>query len=311
MQYTSPDLEMALTSTRLFDHRGVDWSRVQKSRYLIHQHLRYDYPGPISHLYQHLVILPPEHYADQRRVAFRFAVSIPTAEITYRLDEFENCAIDVAVPHVEQRIDFDAWILLERAATNQPHTLSLDLFSDPRFLAHSALTQPDDHLRQAAQEIQREGKQGRALAEHIMHWVYTHFTYQHEVTGVHTSAAQALALGKGVCQDYAHIMLALCRLCGLSARYVSGHMLGEGGTHAWVELLLPGEYSDSTLVLPLDPTHDRYASLSYLSIATGRDYFDVAPTSGTYQASYSGQLSGHKKVSLTQLEYTETTLQQG
>ena len=63
--------------------------------------------------------------------------------------------------------------------------------------------------------------------------------YTHGVTGVRTTAAEAFALRRGVCQDYAHIMLALCRLCDLPARYVSGHLLGEGGTHAWVDVLLP------------------------------------------------------------------------
>ena len=63
--------------------------------------------------------------------------------------------------------------------------------------------------------------------------------YAHGVTGVKTTAAEAFALRQGVCQDYAHVMLALCRACGLPARYVSGHLLGEGGTHAWVEVLLP------------------------------------------------------------------------
>ena len=137
--------------------------------------------------------------------------------------------------------------------------------------------------------------------------MYHALRYAHGVTGSRTTATEALALGQGVCQDYAHIMIALCRLCGLPARYVSGHLLGEGGTHAWVEVLLPSaDRPTEAIALPFDPTHGCEASLSYLTIAVGRDYFDVAPTSGTFRASYRGQLSARKRVGLTELEYEDT-----
>ena len=87
--------------------------------------------------------------------------------------------------------------------------------------------------------LKASGDQGLALAQRISDWVYQTIRYVHGVTDIHTTAAEALALGRGVCQDYAHIMLVLCRLCGLPARYVSGHLLGEGGTHAWIEVLIP------------------------------------------------------------------------
>ena len=58
------------------------------------------------------------------------------------------------------------------------------------------------------------------------------------MTSIATTAAEALAGGRGVCQDTAHVMIALCRAAGLPARYVSGHLLGEGGTHAWVEVIV-------------------------------------------------------------------------
>jgi transglutaminase-like putative cysteine protease len=128
-------------------------------------------------------------------------------------------------------------------------------------------------------------------------------TYRPGVTTVETTATQALASGQGVCQDYAHIMLALCRLCGLPARYVSGHLLGEGGTHAWVDVLLPGRPQES-VAMAFDPTHGREAGLSYVTVAVGRDYRDVAPTSGTYRASHKGRLSSERRVGLTAVQYT-------
>ena len=119
--------------------------------------------------------------------------------------------------------------------------------------------------------------------------------YHHDVTTVRTTADEALAVGAGVCQDYAHVMLALCRLCGLPARYVSGHMVGEGGSHAWVEVLLPPAGGGSPLeAVAFDPTNDRRAGASYLTVAVGRDYADVAPTHGSYCGPAGGRLTTTK-----------------
>ncbi len=99
-------------------------------------------------------------------------------------------------------------------------------------------------------------------------------------------------------------MLALCRLCGLPARYVSGHVLGEGGTHAWVEVLVPHPTDAEALcAVAIDPTHDRRAGLRYLTVAVGRDYCDVPPTSGTFDAPYSGVLTTHKRAAVTRVDY--------
>ena len=84
--------------------------------------------------------------------------------------------------------------------------------------------------------------------------VHDHLRYDWGVTSIATTAAEAWAGGAGVCQDYAHCMLALARLCGLSARYVSGHLLGEGGTHAWVEILVPHpQEPECVSAVPFDP----------------------------------------------------------
>jgi len=117
------------------------------------------------------------------------------------------------------------------------------------------------------------------------------------------AAAEALAQGTGVCQDYAHVMLAISRACGLPSRYVSGHLLGQGGTHAWVEVILPA--NDGTgegIAYPFDPTQATKAGLSYVTIAVGGDYADVAPTSGTYLSQLAGRLMTRKSVTLVDLE---------
>ncbi len=96
-----------------------------------------------------------------------------------------------------------------------------------------------------------------------------------------TTANQALSLGRGVCQDFSHIMLAACRLQGIPARYVSGYLYNNGHTaasHSWVDVLLPERGWIS-----LDPTHDREQTGQYVRVAVGRDYADVPPTRGIFK----------------------------
>ncbi len=119
-----------------------------------------------------------------------------------------------------------------------------------------------------------------------------------------TTAAEALNLGQGLCQNYSHIMLALCRLVGLPTRYVLGHLLGEGGSHAWVEVLLPSAAnSGKSEAIAFDPTNHCRAGLRHITIPVGRDYQDVSPTSGRFTAPYGGRLHSSNQVGLILVEY--------
>jgi transglutaminase-like putative cysteine protease len=208
---------------------------------------------------------------------------------------------------VVRAIDFTAWIVVERDATAGPISVSPQVYSDPLLHEPSPLTEPDDALRRAAEALAKDGGDGSVLAMRINAWVYAKMTYAHGATGIRTTASEAFAQRRGVCQDYAHVMLTLCRLCGLPARYVSGHLLGEGGTHAWVEVLLPDPaHPGRYLARPFDPTHGAEPGLNYVTVAVGRDYGDVAPTSGTYRAPFAGHLSASKRAGLTAVEYFQS-----
>ena len=113
-------LDTQIATLKLLDYRGVDWTRVQRSAYLIHQHFRYIYPGPVSDLRQRLLIVPPDAYGDQRYIVHRLDVSAHVAETTHSSDEFGNHVIELAIPLVEQTIDFEAWIVVERSAEPGP-----------------------------------------------------------------------------------------------------------------------------------------------------------------------------------------------
>ena len=112
----------------------------------------------------------------------------------------------------------------------------------------------------------------------------------------------ALHLGKGVCQDYAHILLTLLRLLNVPARYVSGHLVGEGAPHAWVEAFIE-RGPDDTEIIGYDPTHARRVRLDYLTVAVGRDFADVSPTSGSYGGPALGRLSASKQAEIVEVRY--------
>lgn len=100
--------------------------------------------------------------------------------------------------------------------------------------------------------------------------------YEANCTDIHTTGAEAFLLGKGVCQDYAHVFLALCRARQIPAKYVAGFIVGEGETHAWTEV-----YSEG-LWYGLDPTHNCRVDDTYIKLATGRDYGDCNIDKGLF-----------------------------
>jgi transglutaminase-like putative cysteine protease len=293
--------ESDVTSLHHVDPTGVDWPRVGRTAYLLHQRFAYEYSRPITHL--RLVVTPPASHGDQRLHLRRIRVS-PADGVARceSVDEFGNAVVDIRAQRVQKSITFETWCVVERQGCGGPFRESATGLLT--FLAPTPLTKPNRALRSVAQTLMASGDTGVALAARINDWVFGHMTYQYGVTGVRTDAATAMRLAVGVCQDYAHIMLTLSRLCGIPARYVSGHLLGEGGTHAWVEVLVPDAADASqVMVHAFDPTHGRIAGLKYLTVAVGRDYCDVAPTSGSYRAGGHGSLESKKRVELVRVDY--------
>lgn len=135
------------------------------------------------------------------------------------------------------------------------------------YLFPSPLTAWDSQIQWLAQGLTAEG---------IMHAVHSHMTYERFVTDNQTTAIEAYTKGAGVCQDFAHIMIAACRAAGMYARYVSGLVVGEGETHAWVEVWHEGHW------LGYDPTRDREILEHYLKIAHGRDAGDCPINRGRF-----------------------------
>jgi transglutaminase-like putative cysteine protease len=283
---------------------SVDWATARRASYRVQQTFRYEYPEPIRELNHRLVVIPPERFGDQRRLWHQVSIGAggAGARLENRRDRFGNVIFNVFAPQVADTIEFVAEVSVERRA-EEPNRLPDGWLSEAYLLEPSALTEPDDRIMRAADELAASAKYGLPLADRINDWVYQSMTYRYGVTGVRTSAAEALEIGAGVCQDYAHVMLALCRACGLPARYVSGHLLGQGGTHAWVEVVLPThDGTGDAIAHSFDPTHASRGGLGYVMVAVGADYLDVAPTSGTYLSGARGVMTASKRVTLVEME---------
>jgi transglutaminase-like putative cysteine protease len=124
------------------------------------------------------------------------------------------------------------------------------------------------------------------------------FTYTPRHTTVNTRPAEVVLSRQGVCQDFAHVMLGICRTHGIPARYVSGYFFNPNrnpedieASHAWVEVYLPGHGWKG-----FDPTHNRPADTRYVKVAIGRDYDDIRPLNGTFRGSGTRELAVEVRV---------------
>lgn len=240
--------------------------------FVLDQRIRYSYSSPVTNLRQRLKIIPPKAHGHQLRRGWKLGVHGVQSWTSRSYDDpFGNLTVEVNVPKVQDSVEFVLDVEADLSETAH------EALPDRRYRRHTWLTAPDRAVRALAVAA------GEPDAETICDRVHKSIDYEWGVTGVRTTAAEALAGGRGVCQDYAHIMVTACRVAGLAARYVSGHLAGEGGSHAWVEVLRPDpRFAGRFVAEGWDPTHNRKTDSDYLVVAIGRDYADAAPLSGTY-----------------------------
>jgi transglutaminase-like putative cysteine protease len=301
------------------------WDRLARAAFRVRQQYRYVYPTPIHDLRQRLMMLPPEEHGGQRLLQRELIVDgAEDARVLSQIDRFGNVVYHVSSPAVPEAVEFTAEFTVERYTAGEPLRLSEDE-GVSQYLTRTALTAPDARIREEARALAAEIRatplselaaevlpkgMGSLDAEGVRQWAAAQcgglwaaraITYQFGSTGVQTPAAMALHLGRGVCQDYAHLALSMLRELGVPVRYVSGHLLGEGAPHAWIEALLPDPDASGALrVVPYDPTHRVVPGLNYITVAVGRDYADIAPTSGTFQGA-SGHFTARKSAWIVEL----------
>jgi transglutaminase-like putative cysteine protease len=161
------------------------------------------------------------------------------------------------------------------------------------------LTTADASIQKLSQQLFGGSAATRAATAELLNAVSEAVSYQPGTTIVSDSASDVMARGEGVCQDQAHVAIAVCRAGGIPARYVSGYILGDdaahAASHAWIDVWLEGENH----WLSLDVTHQATAGRQLCRLAVGRDYMDAAPVRGVRRGGGREQLDVMVSVSAT------------
>ena len=183
-------------------------------------------------------------------------------------------------PHESVRIVVEGVIATTRL--NDGRLLAEDNLSPLVFTVSTRLTEPAAALEELAARVLPRTQASTADLMDLAGHIHGAIAYQSGATDVFTTAANALALGAGVCQDQAHVFLACCHARGIPARYVSGYIdpesTGHAASHAWVDAW--AEDPDFSGWVSIDVTHNRLMSDSYCRLAIGRDYESAAPVRG-------------------------------
>lgn len=228
--------------------------------------------------------LQPRDEAGQRVLSFRLTLDphTPFGLVTDRFGNAVHC-YSVLPPHRRQIIT--AHSLVDTSDVALLAEPSLGLLQQYEYSAPSTYANQSDELVAFARAHAPADADPEALAYALMRAVAENCAYEPGSTNISTAADAVLAGRRGVCQDFAHLLIALCRSLGLPARYVSGYFHDPAqpehailASHAWAEVHLAGRGW-----LGLDPTHSCATGPHYVRVALGRDYADAAPMRGIYQ----------------------------
>lgn len=244
-------------------------------RLKFHYEMELLFDHPVAEHHYVFRCLPME---DRQQRCYGLACDIrPSGRICEMTDGFGNrtCGGEAMEPHDSLRVEAEGTVFVDRrretAEAEDAH---------PLFRFASAYTVPDEGLVRYLGKVKEGWRQegdGRDFLLYMMNRLNRDFSYEPGATDVTTTAARALAGGRGVCQDYAHIFLALCRMSGYPARYVAGMMVGEGATHAWAEVHAGGVWTG------FDPTNNRLADDGYIKLSHGRDFGDCTVDKGCFK----------------------------
>lgn len=241
------------------------------------------------------VRLQPVETAGQRLESFTLKIT-PYAQPKHQLDFYHNHVhrFDILTPH--DALEVEASSIVHTSSPPDPAAgpivplvsmeKCLALADCYDFLQSSTYIAVDADIANVAVDVTAGCDNAWSAVIAMKRFIHDSFRYQPAVTNVHTKMSEALRLRQGVCQDFAHVMIGLCRALKIPARYVSGYLYngpadqlkGAQASHAWMEVFLPGHGW-----IGVDPTNRLRTGERHVKIATGRDYADVSPIRGTYR----------------------------
>jgi len=314
-----PHIYPAFFAGEMWEQRQIN-PRITPNReatmnfYSIRHLTRFRYSSPVSESIMETRMHPRSDHS-QHCLSFSLSVSPRCRVFSYR-DQYGNNVQHFDIPGEHDQLVIVAESLVEQQITmDVPAFLAPDAWAEldamvqagdyGEMLLPSTFAQPTPALLELARKLNVVRRDDPLMVVHELNKsIYEYFEYVPRSTRVDSPIDEAIASHKGVCQDFAHTMIALLRHIGIPARYVSGylyrsredtggtHQVGEhparsvpDASHAWVEVLLP--YLNW---VGLDPTNDLIAYNRHIRTAVGRDYADVPPTHGVFRGKTESEL---------------------
>jgi len=282
-------------------------------RYTVYHLTHFRYDAPVSESVME-VRMQPRTESVQRCLRFELATT-PRSRVFAYQDPEGNVVhhFDVPARHRELTVVAESVVEfvsdIEIPITGEPSMWAELQAAGTRerffeFLEPSHFARPTEALVAFGRDLQlSRDVDPLTLVRRLKHQVYEAFEYAPQSTSVDSPIDDALASRRGVCQDFAHVMIALVRGMGIPCRYVSGYLFHDqrsdersvdGASHAWVEAWLP------TLGwVGLDPTNRTLAMDRHIRVAIGRDYYDVPPTRGAFKGNARSELGVAVRVQTT------------
>ncbi len=279
-------------------------------RLKVHHRTHYAYASPVRDSFNEVRLQPTT--ADGQ-VCHNFELKIvPAARVREYRDFQLNCVhlFEVAEPHPSLEITATSIVTTTAARRLDPTLVTTPLTAMGAcarmerchdFLQSTRFIDPSVEAWKLGLDITSGLADAWQASVAITAHIYKNFKYVSASTHVHTHTSEVLSTRRGVCQDFAQVMIAICRSLKIPARYVSGYLyngpadqlLGAQASHAWVEVFLPEHGWRG-----LDPTNNRQPDENYVKLAHGRDYSDALPVRGTYRGTNQHRLTVDVLVSL-------------
>ena len=236
-------------------------------------HMKLSFSGSVNNHRFTLKCIP--HDTDMQRIE-KMAVSVYPDHITSEnIDSYGNITLFGYTNEYHNSFGFDITGIATTGLSD--YEKSKELHQVGMYRYQTSITRPGSKIYSFYDALELHKIHSfTEKALHIMKRLSDSFQYVQGCTGMETTAEEAFSEGAGVCQDYAHIMLSLCRMEKIPCRYVTGMMMGEGSSHAWVEIW------DDKKWIGFDPTNMKLVNDEYIKISNGRDFSDCLVNQGIF-----------------------------
>lgn len=255
-------------------------------------HMKLSFSGVVHDHRFSLKCIP--HDTDMQRIE-EIAVSVYPDHITSEnTDSYGNITLFGYTNEYHQSFGFDVTGVVTTGISE--YEKASEIYRVGMYRYQTPITRPGTGIFDFYNQLQPKLRGStREKALYIMESIADSFRYGQGYTGMDTTAEQAFTGGIGVCQDYAHIMLSLCRIERIPCRYVAGMMMGEGSSHAWVEVWEDHKW------IGYDPTNRKMVDEDYIKISNGRDFSDCLVNQGIF----TGNVTQDQEISVIVEEVTD------